>query len=61
MHNVVLKKCLENGIFLRIYGTRRHDRMSVSPPLIVTQEEADRALDKLYPILAGLKEIKGQG
>lgn len=58
MHNVVLQKCLESGIFLRIYGTRRHDRMSVSPPLIVTKEEVDRALDRLYPILAGLKEIK---
>ena len=58
MHNVVLKKCLENGIFLRIYGTRRHDRMSVSPPLIVTKDEVDKALDRLYPILADLKEIK---
>lgn len=58
MHTVVLPKCMEKGLFVRVYSTTRHDRMAIAPPLIVTQEEVDRALDILYPILAGLKDIK---
>jgi len=58
MHNVVLPKCLEKGLLPRVYSIRRHDRIAVSPPLIITEEEMDKELDILYPILAGLRDIK---
>lgn len=58
MHTVVLPKCMERGLFVRVFSTTRHDRIAISPPLMITQEEIDTALDILYPILAGLKDIK---
>lgn len=46
-------KASENGLFIRV--TRDQRRVFVTPPLIITEEEADRGLDILYPIIAGLK------
>ena len=47
---------LKAGIFGRFYGFR--DMIYLSPPLIMTKEEVDKGLDALYPIMAGLKDIK---
>jgi 4-aminobutyrate aminotransferase-like enzyme len=32
-----------------------HDRLSFSPPLIITEAELGKALDTLYTIIAGVK------
>jgi L-2,4-diaminobutyrate transaminase len=49
-------KALAQGIFLRTsdIGSTAGDRVVFAPPLIITKEEVDKALDLLYPILAGL-------
>jgi len=58
MSEVVRQQCLGKGLLPLVYSARRHDRMVVAPPLIITEAEADKALDILYPILAGLKDLK---
>lgn len=51
---IIRQECLKAGLFVR---TRVfHDGMVFSPPLIITKEEADKALDLLYPILASLRK-----
>jgi len=50
-------QALEKGLFLRmtdIKGTPS-DRIVFAPPLVITTQEVDKALDILYPIVAGLK------
>jgi putrescine aminotransferase len=50
-------KALEKGLFLRMadmQGTPS-DRIVFAPPLIVTPQEIDKALDILYPLVAELK------
>ena len=50
-------QALEKGLFLRmasISGTPS-DRIVFAPPLVITTQEVDKALDILYPIVAGLK------
>ncbi len=50
-------RALEKGLFLRmadIKGTPS-DRIVFAPPLIITTQEVDKALDILYPIVADLK------
>ena len=49
--SLIQRRGLEQGLFLRVFGNRQ----CISPPLVITQEEADEALDKLYPIFAELK------
>ncbi|MEE8420559.1 MAG: aminotransferase class III-fold pyridoxal phosphate-dependent enzyme [Dehalococcoidales bacterium] len=48
---------LEKGIYLRVsdIGTTPGDRIAFCPPLIITREEIDKALDILYSIVANLK------
>ena len=58
IRRVVLSKCYEKGLFPRMYTNFREDRMSVAPPLIITEEEMDKELDIAYSILKGLKDIK---
>lgn len=58
MRTVVEKKCWEVGLFPRIWGGPGGDRVAFSPPLIISIEEVDIALDRLYAVLAGLKDIK---
>ena len=48
---LIVRRGLEQGLYLRVFGNRQ----CISPPLVITQEEADEALDRLYPILAELK------
>lgn len=50
-------QALEKGLFLRMAGIRGtpSDRIVFAPPLIVTTEEVDKALDILYPLVANLK------
>jgi len=55
MNSVVRRQCYEKGLFPRFYGSMHHDRLSFSPPLIITEAEIDKALDILYPVIAGLK------
>jgi len=55
--DVIMNKCRENGLFARgqrVYGA---DLVFFMPPLIITKEEADKELDILYPIIAGLKDL----
>ncbi len=49
--NLIWRRGFEQGLYLRVMG----GRLCFSPPLVITQEEADEALDRLYPILAELK------
>ena len=46
-------RALKDGLFLRVYGSR----VTLSPPLIITQEEADRILRILKPILTDLPKM----
>ncbi len=52
----ILAQAREKGLLLRsgsiISGPG--DRVRITPPLVMTTQEADRALDILYPILAGI-------
>lgn len=50
--DLIVHRALEQGLYLRVRG---RNRLCFSPPLVITQEEADEALDRLYPILAELK------
>lgn len=54
----VLRQCLEKGLLPRLYSTYRHDRLAISPPIIISKKELDKELDILYPIIAGLKDLK---
>lgn len=58
VRSVIQAKCWEKGLLPRMYTNLREDRMSVAPPLIITEEEMDKELDIAYPILAGLKDLK---
>jgi len=49
--NLVIRRALEQGLYLRMVG----NRIGFSPPLVITQEETNEALDRLYPIVAELK------
>ena len=49
--NLIQRRGFEQGLYLRVMG----GRLCFSLPLVITQEEADEALDRLYPILAELK------
>lgn len=55
----VLKQALEAGLFMR--GTSSAiapgDRLSFTPPLIITTEQVDRMIDILHPILSNLKPL----
>jgi putrescine aminotransferase len=56
MHSIQ-DKALENGLFVRVsdQSWSSSNRISFCPPLVVTKEEIDKALDILYPIVAALK------
>jgi len=56
MHGIQ-DKALENGLFVRVsdQSWSSSNRISFCPPLVVTKEEVDKALDILYPIVAALK------
>jgi putrescine aminotransferase len=51
------EKALEKGMFIRTaeITSGPGDRVCFAPPLIITKEEVDKALDILYHILADLK------
>ena len=51
------EKTLAAGIYLRMsdIGSTPGDRIAFAPPLIITTQEVDKALDILYPIVAGLQ------
>ena len=50
-------RALEKGLFLRMANIHStpSDRIVFAPPLTITTEEVDKALDILYPLVAGLK------
>lgn len=58
MRKVILPQCLERGLLPRVYSTQRHDRLCIQPPLIISEDEADTILDRMYPIIAGLNNLK---
>ena len=45
---------LKAGLYVRVYS--QQNRVYFSPPLIITKEEVDKALDLMYPIIDGLKD-----
>jgi adenosylmethionine-8-amino-7-oxononanoate aminotransferase len=49
--NLIQRRGFEQGLYLRVLG----GRLCFAPPLVITQEEADVALDRLYPIMADLE------
>lgn len=50
------KEHLDAGLLNRFYSFR--PRAYFAPPLIITKEQIDEALDLMYPIIAGLKDMK---
>jgi L-2,4-diaminobutyrate transaminase len=57
--DVIQRRCRGKGLFARaLSGLSDVDMVIVIPPLIITSEEADKELDMLYPVIAGLKELK---
>lgn len=55
MNSVVRRQCYERGLFPRFYRSMHHDRLSFTPPLIITKEQTDKALDILYSVIAELE------
>jgi len=53
----ILARARENGLLIRARSIADSpgDRIALSPPLIITTEEIDRAIDILYPIFADIK------
>jgi putrescine aminotransferase len=53
----IQNKGLEKGIYLRVsdIGSTPGDRIAFCPPLIITREEVDKALDITYSIVSELK------
>lgn len=53
----IQETALRNGLFVRVISIATYpgDRVCFTPPLTITIEEADRALDILYPIIANLR------
>ena len=49
--DLVLRRGFEQGLYARVLA----NRFCFAPPLVITKEELDEALDKLYPVLAELK------
>ena len=47
----LMRRALEQGLYARVM----QNRFCFAPPLVITKEEIDEALDKLYPVLAELK------
>ena len=50
----LVQNMLENGIYTRIIG-RLGNRLHIGPPCTITVDEADKALDIIQPLVAGLK------
>ena len=50
-------RALELGLFVRVAGIggTPSDRLVFAPPLTITPQEVDQALDILYPIIAELR------
>jgi 4-aminobutyrate aminotransferase len=56
--DVIIGRCREKGLFIRAFSLFGNtEQVFLMPPLIITEEQADKALDILYPILADLKDI----
>ena len=49
--NMIQRGGLEHGLYLRVLG----NRVCFGPPLVITKEEVDEALDRLHSLLASLK------
>jgi len=49
--DLIMRRCFEQGLYARVL----QNRFCFSPPLVITKEEIDEALDKVYPVLAELK------
>lgn len=60
MHNLQ-EQALENGLFVRVsdQSWSSANRISFCPPLIITEEEIDKILDILYPLVADLRPSHG--
>ena len=54
MKDKLWQDLFDAGIFTRVIGWRGN-RMFICPPCVITIEEADKALDIIKPIIAGLK------
>jgi adenosylmethionine-8-amino-7-oxononanoate aminotransferase len=50
----LIRKLFESGVYTRIIG-RLNNRLHIGPPCTITIEEADKALNKIKPLLAELK------
>jgi adenosylmethionine-8-amino-7-oxononanoate aminotransferase len=54
--DLIVRRCWEKGLFARGISKYGIDVVYVTPPLIITKEEADKELDILYSVIAGLKD-----
>ena len=52
----IQEKGLERGIYIRVsdIGSTPGDRIAFCPPLVITKEEIDKALDIIYSIVSDL-------
>jgi adenosylmethionine-8-amino-7-oxononanoate aminotransferase len=55
--DVIRDRCWGNGLFVRGNSAYGIDAVYFMPPLIITEKEADKELDILYPVIAGLKNL----
>lgn len=51
IHDELISRAMEKGLCLRMMG----GRIAISPPLIISQEQADKALDILHVLIADLE------
>jgi adenosylmethionine-8-amino-7-oxononanoate aminotransferase len=49
--NIIQDRAFKEGLYLRVMS----NRICFSPPLIITKEELDNAIDRLYSIVSELK------
>ena len=49
-----MAQCWEKGLYVRVHASYGVDRINITPPLIITEEEMDKELDILYSIIRGL-------
>ena len=56
VQNELQRKMFDAGIFIRVGEGWLANRIFVTPPCIITMEEADKALDIMKPLIAALKQ-----
>jgi adenosylmethionine-8-amino-7-oxononanoate aminotransferase len=51
----IRQRLLDKGIYARVTSSIYGDRLHFGPPCIITQAEADKAVDLIYSVLKDIK------